>query len=78
MKLLVILLYFIIIILIGVFTTKKVRTSKEFALGGRKLNPISAALGAGAADMSGWIMMALPGAVLLNGIQEFGYQLDYQ
>ena len=70
MKLLVILLYFIIIILIGIFTTKKVKTSKDFALGGRKLNPISTALGAGAADMSGWIMMALPGAVLLNGIQE--------
>ena len=70
MKLLVILLYFITIILIGIFTTRKVRTSKDFALGGRKLNPISAALGAGAADMSGWIMMALPGAVLLNGIQE--------
>ena len=70
MKLLVIFLYFIIIILIGVFTTKKVKTSKDFALGGRKSNPISTALGAGAADMSGWIMMALPGAVLLNGIQE--------
>ena len=34
------------------------------------MNAITAALGAGAAYMSGWVMMALPGAVFLNGISE--------
>ena len=70
MKLLVVILYFIGIIVIGIHSSKKNKTSKGFALGGRKLNAITAALGAGAADMSGWVMMALPGAVFLNGISE--------
>ena len=70
MKILIVTLYFIGIIVIGIYYSKKVKTSKGFALGGRKLNAITAALGAGAADMSGWVMMALPGAVLLNGISE--------
>ncbi len=70
MKLLVVILYFIGIIAIGIHSSKKNKTSKGFALGGRKLNAITAALGAGAADMSGWVMMALPGAVFLNGISE--------
>jgi len=70
MKLTIILIYFFAIILIGALTSNNIKTSQEFILGGRKLSPVSTALGAGVADMSGWIMMALPGAVLLNGFNE--------
>jgi len=37
-------------------------------LGGRSLSPSVAALSAGASDMSGWMLMGLPGAMYLSGI----------
>ena len=40
----------------------------EFMLGGRQLHPAVAALSAGASDMSGWMLMGLPGAVYLAGL----------
>ncbi|MDK7164411.1 sodium:proline symporter, partial [Winkia sp. UMB3105] len=41
-----------------------------YMLGGRDLGPGVAALSAGAADMSGWLLMGLPGALYLNGLIE--------
>ena len=70
MKLVVIVLYFFVIAIIGVLASRKMKGSKDFVLGGRKFNAITTALGAGAADMSAWLMMALPGAVYLYGISE--------
>jgi sodium/proline symporter len=75
MKLIVILLYFLVIAIIGVIASKSVKSSKDFVLGGRKFNAITTALGAGAADMSAWLMMALPGAVYLSGISEIWYPI---
>ncbi len=40
----------------------------EYMLGGRKLHPAVGALSAGASDMSGWMLMGLPGAIYLSGI----------
>ena len=37
-------------------------------LGGRKLGPAVTALSAGASDMSGWMLMGLPGMIFLVGI----------
>jgi sodium/proline symporter len=73
MKLLVIALYFIIIIGIGIIASRKVKNSKEFVLGGRKFNALTTALGAGASDMSGWLMMAFPGAVYLHGTDQLWF-----
>ena len=70
MKLLVITLYFFTIIIIGIVGSKRTKTSKDFILGGRKFNAVTTALGAGAADMSGWLMMGLPGVVYLYGVSE--------
>lgn len=39
-------------------------------LGGRQLSPTVAALSAGASDMSGWLLMGLPGAVYLSGLSQ--------
>src|SRR5690606_37654538 len=39
-------------------------------LAGRRLNPVTAALSAGASDMSGWLMMGLPGAIYAVGLIE--------
>ncbi|WP_323733138.1 sodium/proline symporter [Candidatus Bandiella euplotis] len=46
------------------------KNTKDFVLGGRKFNAVTTALGAGAADMSAWLMMGLPGAVYLYGASE--------
>jgi SSS family solute:Na+ symporter/sodium/proline symporter len=39
-----------------------------YLLGGRRLSPSVAALSAGASDMSGWLMLGLPGAAFLSGL----------
>ena len=70
MKLLVITLYFSIILIIGIIVSRRRKTSQDFVLGGRKFSAVTTALGAGAADMSGWLMMGLPGLVYLYGISE--------
>jgi SSS family solute:Na+ symporter len=62
-------LYFLLMILIGLYAYRKSTSNvDEFLLGGRKLGPAVTALSAGAADMSGWLLMGLPGAMLVTGI----------
>ncbi|HBQ50077.1 MAG TPA: sodium:proline symporter, partial [Hyphomonas atlantica] len=39
----------------------------EYMLGGRNLHPAVGALSAGASDMSGWMLMGLPGAIYVSG-----------
>ncbi|GGW71824.1 sodium/proline symporter PutP [Streptomyces xantholiticus] len=52
----------------GVWAYTRTRSFADFALGGRRLSPLVAALSAGASDMSGWLFLALPGAVYAAGI----------
>ncbi|MGW0821067.1 sodium/proline symporter PutP [Streptomyces sp. NPDC002845] len=52
----------------GVWAYTRTRTFTDFALGGRRLSAPVAALSAGASDMSGWLFLALPGAVYAAGI----------
>ncbi|WP_037845262.1 sodium/proline symporter PutP [Streptomyces sp. NRRL S-455] len=52
----------------GVWAYTRTRTFADFALGGRRLNGVVAALSAGASDMSGWLFLALPGAVYAAGL----------
>lgn len=46
---------------IGVFYYKRTKNSEDYFLGGRSLNGWVAALSAQASDMSGWLLMGLPG-----------------
>ena len=46
------------------------RSLDDYILGGRKLGPTLVALSVGASDMSGWLLLGLPGAVYLGGISE--------
>lgn len=62
-------LYLLLMILIGVYSYRKsTHNSEEFLIGGRKMGAAVTALSAGAADMSGWLLMGVPGAVYLSGI----------
>ncbi|AZM63811.1 MULTISPECIES: sodium/proline symporter PutP [unclassified Streptomyces] len=61
-------LYVVVMVATGVWACARTRTFSDFALGGRRLRPPVAALSAGASDMSGWLFLALPGAVYAAGI----------
>ena len=62
-------LYLLLMILIGVYSYRKSSSnSEEFLIGGRKMGPVVTALSAGASDMSGWLLMGVPGTMYLSGI----------
>lgn len=61
-------LYFIAMLGIGLYAYRKSTSDLSgYMLGGRSLSPSVAALSAGASDMSGWILMGLPGAMFVSG-----------
>lgn len=55
-------------LLIGYWSYRKTSNLSDYMLGGRGLGPAVTALSAGAADMSGWMVMGLPGAMYATGI----------
>ena len=62
-------IYFIVMLLIGLYAYRKSTSDVAgFMLGGRSLSPSVAALSAGASDMSGWMLMGLPGAMYISGL----------
>ena len=63
--------YFILMLAIGLYAWRKsTEDSEGYLLGGRNLHPAVAALSAGASDMSGWLLMGLPGALYAAGLVE--------
>lgn len=65
-----IVLYMAAMVFIGWYAFKRTSNLTDYMLGGRSLGPMVTALSAGAADMSGWLLMGLPGAIYLNGLVE--------
>ena len=63
-------LYFAAMLLIGYLAFRRTTDHEDYMLGGRNLPPWVAALSAGASDMSGWLVMGLPGAIFLSGLIE--------
>jgi sodium/proline symporter len=62
-------LYFSAMLGIGLYAYRKSTSDVAgYMLGGRSLSPSVAALSAGASDMSGWMLMGLPGAMYMSGI----------
>lgn len=63
--------YMLIVILIGVFFAKRAQANSEnYFLGGRSLGPWVAAMSAEASDMSGWLLMGLPGVAYWCGLAD--------
>lgn len=63
-----IVVYLIILLAIGYYSYKKTNDISDYVLGARSLGPMVTALSAGASDMSGWMLMGLPGAVYTTGL----------
>ena len=59
--------YLIFMIIIGAIYMKKTNNVDDYFLGGRGLNGWVAALSAQASDMSGWLLMGLPGSIFALG-----------
>ncbi|MFC2947651.1 sodium/proline symporter PutP [Virgibacillus sediminis] len=61
-------IYFLLVLLIGYLAYRKSNDFSDYILGGRKLGPVVGGLSTGASDMSGWLLLAFPGAVYAGGI----------
>ncbi|QWT42493.1 sodium/proline symporter PutP [Dickeya dadantii] len=64
------LVYIFGMVLIGLMAYRATNNFGDYILGGRRMGSVVTALSAGASDMSGWLLMGLPGAVFLSGISE--------
>ncbi len=60
--------YLLVLLVIGLWTYRMTSTLSDYVLGGRKLNSWVAALSAQASDMSGWLLLGLPGAAYASGM----------
>ncbi|GAF12365.1 LOW QUALITY PROTEIN: proline/sodium symporter PutP [Bacillus sp. JCM 19045] len=65
---LAVIIYLVVMLLIGWYGYTKTKSHSDYTLGGRGLSPTVAALSAGASDMSGWLMLALPGSMYITGL----------
>ena len=65
-----IIIYMSVMLGIGYWSYRQTDEYEDYVLAGRGLNPFVAALSAGAADMSGWLLMGLPGALFVSGMSE--------
>ncbi|GAB3171433.1 sodium/proline symporter PutP [Myceligenerans halotolerans] len=62
--------YLAVMLGIGYAAFRRTDNLDDYMLGGRRLSPGVAALSAGASDMSGWLLMGLPGAIYVSGLVE--------
>ena len=56
---------------IGIYYSRRQKKLSQFILGDRKLGPWVTSMSAEASDMSGWMLMGLPGFAYLNGLSAF-------
>ncbi|CDG17993.1 sodium/proline symporter PutP [Xenorhabdus doucetiae] len=63
-------IYIAAMLLIGFAAYRSTKNFDDYILGGRRLGSVVTALSAGASDMSGWLLMGLPGAIFFSGISE--------
>ena len=64
-------LYFIVLFAIGLYHMKDTGDMQSYMLGGRKIGPWVSAMSAEASDMSGWMLMGLPGYAYVAGVSAF-------
>ncbi|MCI6151995.1 sodium/proline symporter PutP [Fusobacterium perfoetens] len=63
-------IYLIFLMAVGIYFYKKTETAEDYVLGGRGMGSWVTALSAQASDMSGWLLMGLPGAVYMTGMSQ--------
>ncbi|PLX07307.1 MAG: sodium/proline symporter PutP, partial [Marinilabiliales bacterium] len=63
--------YLLVMILIGIYFYRKNKSLDDYLLAGRGLNSWVASMSAQASDMSGWLLMGLPGYAYIAGMEAF-------
>lgn len=63
------LVYFITLLIIGIYSYFHTRNLSDYILGNRNISSVVAALSAEASDMSGWLLLGLPGYAYLAGFE---------
>lgn len=63
-------LYIVLMVAIGFAAWRHTRNLSDYILGGRSLGSFVTAMSTGASDMSGWLLMGLPGALYAAGLVE--------
>ena len=64
-------IYVAIVLAIGVYAYLRTKSATDYFLGGRNLSPTVSAISAGASDMSGWVLLGLPGYAYVAGLEAF-------
>lgn len=64
-------LYVAIVLAIGFYAYVRTKNASDYFLGGRNLSPAVSAISAGASDMSGWVLLGLPGYAYMAGLEAF-------
>ncbi len=62
-------IYLLLMFIIGLIAWHHTKSDADYFLGGRKLGQWTTALSAGASDMSGWLLLGLPGFAYAAGFQ---------
>ncbi len=73
--LVIMILYLAMMVIIGVFYSKRNKSVSDFYLGGRKLGPFVTAMSAEASDMSSYLILGIPGLAYLSGIADAGWTI---
>ncbi len=71
--LITIVIYLAGMLAVGFHFARKNESTSDFYLGGRKLGPLVTAMSAEASDMSGYLLMGLPGLAYLSGVADVGW-----
>jgi sodium/proline symporter len=61
--------YLVLMLGLGIVAYRRTQNLSDYILGGRSIGPGTAALSAGASDMSGWLLLGLPGYALVAGFE---------
>lgn len=62
--------YLMVLFAIALYSNRRTRSIEDFVIGNRTISSPVAALSAGASDMSGWLLLGLPGAIYVFGLGE--------
>ncbi len=64
-------LYLLLMMFIGIYYSRRQKNLSSYILGDRQLGPWLTSMSAEASDMSGWMLMGLPGYAYLHGLSAF-------
>ncbi len=61
--------YLLVVLFIGYIAWRRTHNASDYFLANRQLGPWPAALSAGASDMSGWLLLGVPGLAFVSGLE---------